>query len=182
MFFTLNGVNSPGSIALGGMKGFKRGNGWDKKKGKGTQGATLTRTTVPPVEGTITLNLINDADFAAYSTFVSQALAVDAKQQEALGLNVFHPAFQYLSPPLTSVVVEDYTIPEEVGGKRKYQVTIKLYEWQKPPPQSVVSTVTGNAPDKSPPPGPTPQDPRVVALQQQIKVLNQALDAAKGGR
>jgi hypothetical protein len=177
MFFTLNGINSPGTIALGGMKGFKRPTGWDKKKGKGTQGATLTLTTMPPAEGTITLNLISDEDFEAYALFVAQALAVDAKQQQAQGLNIYHPAFEYLQPPLTSVVVDDYTIPEEAGGKRKYQVHIKVTEWQKPPPTSVVSTVTGNKPDQAQP-GPTPQDPRIAALQAQIALLNQANRAA----
>lgn len=178
MFFTLNGVHSPGTIALGGMKGFKRNQGWDKKKGKGTQGATLTRTTIPPAEGTFTLNLITDDDFAAWANFVAQALAIDAKQQQEQGLNVYHPAFEYLSPALTTVVVEDYTIPMEHGGKRKYQVEIKLCEWQQPPPKSVVSTVAGSKPDQNPP-GPTPPDPRVAALQTQIGLLNQAIAAAR---
>jgi|SRR6185312_348093 len=178
MYFTLNGVHSPGTIALGGMKGFKRGTGWDIKKGKGTQGATLTLVSMPPIKGTITLNLIDDADFTAWLDFVTLVLAISPTQQQAQGLQIYHPAFQYLYPPLTNVVVEDWTIPEEHGGRRRYQVVITLLEWQKPPPASVVSTVAGSKPDQNPP-GPTPQDPRIAALQTQIGLLNQALAAAR---
>ena len=52
--FTLKGISSPGTIPKGGVKGFKRQTGWDKKKGKGTRGATLTLTSQPPVEGSFT--------------------------------------------------------------------------------------------------------------------------------
>ena len=180
MFFSLAGVPSPGSIALGGMKGFKRGTGWDIKKGKGTQGATLTLVTMPPIKGSITLNLIKPADFALMMSFATEVLGIDPKQQQAEGLNIYHPAFEYIVPPLTKVVVEDWTIPEEVGGKRKYQVVVQLLEWQKPPPASVVSTVSGSKPDQNPP-GPKPQDPRIVALQAQIGLLNSAIGAAKRG-
>lgn len=178
MFFTLNGVNSPGTIALGGMKGFKRETGWDEKKGKGTQGATLTLVSMPPIKGSITLNLINDGDFTAWLNFVTLVLAVSPTQQQAQGLQIFHPAFQYLYPPLTKVVIKHWTIPVEHGGKRKYQVEIEMIEWQEPLPKSVVSTVAGSKPDQNPP-GPTPQDPRVPALQTQIRLLNQAIAAAK---
>lgn len=178
MFFTLNGVNSPGTIALGGMKGFKREVGWDEKKGKGTQGATLTLVSMPPIKGSITLNLINDDDFFLWSVFVSTVLAITPKQQQAQGLKIYHPAFEFLAPPLTTVVVKHWTIPEEQGGKRKYQVHIEMIEWQQPPPTSVVSTVAGSKADQNPP-GPMPPDPRVVALQAQIGLLNQAIAAAR---
>jgi hypothetical protein len=179
MYFNLAGTNSPGTIALGGMKGFKRGTGWDVKKGKGTQGATLTLVTMPPIKGTITLNLVTDADFEAWYNFQSTVLGISPTQQKADGLNIFHPAFQYLTPQLTTVVVEDWTVPEEVGGKRKYQVVITLLEWQKPPAASVVSTVSGNKPDSTPFGPPPPPDPRTGALQAQIDGLNQAIKAAR---
>jgi hypothetical protein len=71
-------------------------------------------------------------------------------------------------------VVESYSTPEEVGGKRKYQVTIELLEWQPPPAASVVSTPSKTAPDQATGGGPTPQDPRIIALQKQLALLNQA--------
>lgn len=172
MYFTLNGVNSPGTIALGGVKGFKRATGWDIKKGKGTQGATLTLTTVPPVKGSFTLNLITDEDFANYDSFVSQVLSISPTQQQSQGLTIFYPGFGPIG--LTQVVVESYSTPEEVGGKRKYQVVIELLEWQPPPAASVVSTPSQTAPDKSGGGGPAPVDPRITALMTQIALLNQA--------
>ena len=170
--FTLGGETSPGTIALGGVKGFKRATSWDIKKGKGTQGATLTIKDIPPVEGSFTLNLVTDLDFARWDVFVTEVLSINPKQQETTGLTVFYPGFSSIG--LTQVVVKHYTVPEEVGGKRKYQVTIELIEWQPPPSTSVVSTVSGTAPDKGGGNAPPPPDPRVVALQAQIALLNQA--------
>jgi len=177
-YFTLTGVASPGTIALGGMKGFKRATGWDVVKGKGTQGATLKLVTMPPIKGSITLNLINNLDFADMNFFATQVLGISPTQQKAQGLNIYHPSFEFMSPPLTKVVVESWTIPEEVGGKRKYQVVIELLEWQQPPPASIVSTVAGSKADQNPP-GPTPPNPEREAKQQQIAMLNQAIAAAK---
>ena len=170
MFFTLAGFNSPGSIALGGIHGFKRETGWDIKKGKGTQGATLTLKDVPPVEGKIVLNLLTDEDFANYDIFVSKVLSISPTIQKAQGLTIFHPALASIG--LTQVVVKHYTAPRE-AGKRKYQVEIELLEWQPPPPQSVVSTADKTKPDGGGK-GPAPQDPRIAALQAQIAILNQA--------
>ena len=170
-YFTIAGYNSPGTIALGGMKGFKRETGWDIKKGKGTQGATLTLKDVPPVKGEITLNLITTADFVAWDLFVANVLTTNVKLQQQQGLGIYHPSF--VSIGLTQVVVSHYTAPEEVGGKRKYQVKIELLEWQPPPPASVVSTVANAKPDGSNK-GPAPQDPRIGQLQTQIKALQAA--------
>lgn len=168
MFFTLAGVNSPGTIALGGVHGFKRETGWDIKKGKGTQGATLTLKDVPPVEGKFILNLITDVDFANYDTFVLQVLSISPTIQKAQGLTIFYPALSSIG--LTQVVVKHYTAPHE-AGKRKYQVEIEILEWQPPPASSVVSTASATKPDGSAK-GPTPQDPRIAALQAQIAALN----------
>jgi hypothetical protein len=176
MRFTLNGVDSPGTIARDGVKGFKRETGWDIKKGKGTQGATLTRKSIPPVEGTFTLQLFTDPDFAAWDNFVARVLSIDPKVQEEQGLLLYYPGFSSIG--LTSVVVKHYTPPRHMG-KGMYHVEVELLEWQQPPPQSVVQTVNGTAPDKStagsPPP---PPDPRITALQAQIALLNQAHRAA----
>ena len=171
MFFTLLGVNSPGTIAPGGMKGFRRETGWDIKKGKGTIGATLTLKDMPPVKGSFELDLIGDADFVAYDDFVSKVLSIAPAIQKAQGLSVFYPGFSSIG--LTTVVVKHYTPPGQVGGKRKYRVEIELLEWQQPPPASAVSTVAGTKPDGAGK-GPPVQDPRIAALQAQIAALNQA--------
>lgn len=145
-FFKLGGVASPGTIPKNGIKGFKRETGWDKKKGKGTQGATLTLTSAPPCEGEITLQLFTTQDFTDWDVFVSSVLSTDTKSQQAAGLSIYHPAFSSIG--LTQVVIESYTPPEH-QGKGMYHVVIKLCEWQQPPATSVVSTVSTTVPDAS---------------------------------
>jgi len=174
-YFTIGGVNSPGSIPPDGIKGFKRETGWDVKKGKGTVGATLTLNGRPPCKGTIELDLITSADFAGYDNLIAQVLAVDAKAQQQTGFGIYHPAFTSIG--LTQVVVAYYTPPLPSGTKRKYRVTIEFIEWQPPPPVSAVSTPASAAPDGSSK-GPKPPSPERLAKQQQIKVLQYQLKAA----
>jgi hypothetical protein len=174
-YFLLCGVPSPGSIPRSGIKGFERETGWDKKKGKGLKGATLTLTSAPPVEGTITLQLIGpggfyywggpSTDFAQWDNFVSQALSITPEKQQAQGLAIFHP--QFASIGLTTVVVKKYGGPMHVGNGL-YQCWIEMIEWGPPPPVSVVSTASSKKPDQPDPDTTPPLDPREIALQQQI--------------
>lgn len=167
--FRLKGVLSPGTIPKGGIKGFKRATGWDIKKGKGSQGATLTLDEVPPVTGSITLQLFTDDDFIDWFDFVSDVLFTDAALQKSEGLTIFHPAFGAIA--LTTVVVKSFSAPEH-QGKGVYHVTIELLEWSSPPPTSVVSTPDSTAPDESDGDAPKPQDPRIASRQAQIALLN----------
>ena len=191
-YFTLASYPSPGIIIRGGVKGFKRETGWDKKAGKGSQGATLTLKTLPPCEGTITLALWRALrttsiagpgvtfasplppqfpgdqvdDFGNWDTFVENVLAIGPKEQVAEGLPISYPAF--CSIGLTKVVVEWYTAPEHIRGGL-YHVTIKLGEWQQPPPLSVVKTVSTTAPAlPAAGAGFLADSPRNVALKAQI--------------
>ena len=177
-YLVLNGVASPGSIPRGGVRGFKRRTGWDKKHGKGTQGATLTLTTVPPVDGEIAFQLVagfdaqgrNSTDFEDWDTFVKGALAIAPSKQQVQGLTIFYPAFSSIG--LTSVVVEDYSAPEHVG-KGLYIATIKLIEWQKPPAVSIVSTVAKTGATASTGPAKFVQPPDIQQRLDQIAMLQQ---------
>jgi hypothetical protein len=172
MYAMLGGVPTPGTIPRNGIKGFKRETGWDKKKGKGTQGATLTLTSQPPCEGSITLQLFTKDDFDNWDVFVLSILSIPAAKQKAQGLSVYHPQFASLG--LIAVVVKSYTGPEH-QGKGLYTATIELIEWNQPPPVSIVSTPPKVAPDKPDSNSTvTPPDPEIAALQQQIALLNQA--------
>lgn len=168
--FLLAGVQSPGVIPPGGTEGFERPTGWDKKAGKGAQGATLTLTTQPPAEGTFTLQLATAQDFTDWDTFVENVLSIAPAQQKASGLPIFYPEFSSIG--LTTVVVEHYTGPKHVG-KGMYHVKIKLIEWQPPPSTSVVSTVAHTEPDQSDDSQVTPPDPEIDALEAQLALLNQ---------
>jgi hypothetical protein len=168
----IGGLTTPGTIPRGGIRGFKRETGWDKKLGKGTQGATLTLKTMPPVEGEVTLQLFTDQDFADWDQFVSDVLSIQPAKQSAKGLPIYYPGFSSIA--LTTVVIKDYTGPEH-QGKGMYHVKIQLLEWQQPPPKSIVSTVKGAI--TLPAITIVGQDPEVAQLEQQVaaeRALKQA--------
>ena len=178
-YIVLNGIPSPGSIPRGGVRGFKRKTGWDKKKGKGQKGATLTLTTAPPVDGEIAFQLVAgfdaqgrpSTDFEDWDTFVKGALAIVPEKQAAQGLPISYPGFASIG--LVAVVVEDYSAPEHVG-KGLYIATIKLCEWQKPPPVSIVSTVAKTGAAAQTGPAKFVQPPDIQQRLDQIAMLNQA--------
>ncbi len=171
--FTLKGISSPGTIAKGGHKGFKRETGWDVKKGKGTKGATLTLTSQPPAKGSFTLQLFTTQDFADWDAFVLNVLSIDPEIQKATGLAIYYPGLSSIG--VTEVVVAHYTAPEHMG-KGMYHVTIDLVEWSQPPPANVTSTPDSTSPDADPT-TPPQVDPRIAALQAQIALLNKAAAA-----
>jgi hypothetical protein len=173
IYFLLSGVQSPGTIARNGIKGFKRETGWDVKAGKGVRGATLTLKNMPPCEGSIVLQLVTAADFTAWDAFVSAVLAIPIESQQADGLSIFYP--QFASIGLTTVVVKHFTGPE-YQGKGLYHATIEIIEWSPPPNVSIVATVASTSPDQpdSDSSTPPPEDPRIVALQAQIAAASQA--------
>ena len=194
LYFRLLGSVSPGTIARGGVKGFKRETGWDIKKGKGTAGATLTLKDRPPCEGSITLQLVGPGgmyafgrtaaiggagdqsnqgaqfsnDFSEWDQFVANVLSINPLIQQGLGgLAIYYPGLASIG--LTAVVVKHYTGLEHVG-KGLYHATIEMIEYGPPPAKSVVQTPASLSPDN---PGdgstaPAPQDPRIAALQQAI--------------
>jgi hypothetical protein len=172
----LQGVNCPGTIQRGGVRGFKRETGWDIKKGKGTAGATLTLRTLPPVEGTITNQLVTQEDFAAWDTFVEQVLSISVASQQAEGLSIYYPQFSSIG--LRTVVVKDYVGPEH-QGKGLYHVSVSLIEWFPPPAVSVVATVSTTAQDEDVENDNAPEavNPQIAALQAQIAQVSQAVNA-----
>ena len=169
LHFVLCGVSSPGTIAPDGIRGFKRETGWDEKAGKGTQGATLTLKTIPPTRGSILLQLVTPADFAAWDAFVLAALAIPTAKQQAQGLDIYYPAFSSIG--LSKVVVKNYEPPKR-KPKLLYVAEIELIEWQQPPPVSVVATVAKTKPDQDASSTFT-QPPDIAAKQAQLALLRQ---------
>lgn len=171
-YFTLQGVSSPGTIPRGGVKGFKRSITWDKKMGKGTEGATLTQVGIPPVKGSFVLQLIAgfdnvgqpSQDFANWDAFVQRVLSTSPKQQIAQGLSIGYPGLASIG--LSLVVVESYSGPEH-QGKNLYHCTIELVEWQQPPPKPIVKTVSQSAANLASLQFSPVEDPRVTAARQE---------------
>ena len=174
----LGGVKTPGTIPVGGLRGFKRETGWDVKKGKGTKGATLTLKDQPPVEGTVICQLTTAQDFADWDDFVANVLDTDPETQQAEGLSWYYPG--HVSISLSVVVIKHYT-GIEYQGRGMYHGTFEIIEWGPPPAKSIVQTPAQEKPDANDPDTPpAPEDPRLVALQAQLKAAEAA--AAAGGK
>lgn len=184
LYIVLAGMNSPGTIPRGGVKGFARETGWDIKMGKGVKGATLTLKTQPPCEGSIIFQLIgpggfyNDGtpsiDFALWDTFAANVLAIPVTQQQSQGLAIYYPQFSSIN--LNFVVVKKFAGPEHIG-KGLYHARIELIEWSTPPAVSIVSTPSSAKPDAPDTDVPAPVDPRITALQAQIAAASGAAAA-----
>jgi hypothetical protein len=170
--FQLGGVTCPGTIPVGGVKGFRRETGWDIKKGKGVSGATLTLVTRPPIEGTITMQLVTPGDFDDWDAFVAAVLSTSERDQQQNGLSIWYP--QFASIGLTSVVIKNYTGPE-YKGRGMYHTSVELIEWFQPPPVSNVATVATQAPDQSNEDNLPPQeDPELTAAKLNFAAAYQA--------
>jgi hypothetical protein len=137
------GHQSPGVCFL---SGFKREQVFDKKKGKGTKGNTLTYVQGPSVEGTIKFLLWDNGTgatghnhFAEWDAFVP-FLQYDPTKKKVQAIDLFHPALAAISA--TSFVCEEIGACEQEGepGQQLYSITIKLCEYYPPSKSSAVGT------------------------------------------
>lgn len=134
------GVASPGNIPLpSGISGWKRSQKFDAKAGKGTTGATLTRTEEPLAEGSFTFELWLDRHAADWAAWLA-IFRYDATKKTGQSVAVYHPALASLQPPVTDVVMTDHTpiIPDSRG---RAEVTITLKETR--PSKAVGSSTAG---------------------------------------
>jgi hypothetical protein len=176
MTYMFGGVMSPGTIPVGGIKGFRRETGWDIKKGKGTRGATLTLKDMPPCEGSILSQLFTEQDIGYWDDFVAAILSIPVTQQQADGIAIYHPSFVAIQ--LTAVVVKHF-LPIEYMGKGMYHAGVELIEWHQPPPVSIVKTVSAVKPDLPGGDAPPQQSPRNAQRFAQIAATEAAAAAAE---
>lgn len=174
MFVVIAGTVSPGVIAPDGIHGFERETGWDKKKGKGTQGATLTLTTYPPAEGSIDFQLWLPEHFTQWKAFRSLLKYTTAKATPtaADALNIYHPSLADIN---LSQVVTAKVSPAMHKGRGLYIISVDFIEWLPPPAISVVSTTTSARTDNK---GATPGSPTDPIGDAQQKLIGQLLDQA----
>jgi hypothetical protein len=170
----VGGIQSPGVCFL---SGFKRTHDFDKKSGKGTEGATLTFTRKPPVEGEVKFLLWDDGSltggpnqFALWGTFVQQ-LKYDPTKTSVTAVDVYHPALAFINA--TSFVCTAIGAVELEGepGQQLYSITIRLCEYAPPPKLSAVSTPQTAKTNGSGTTAGTPTDPIADAQQAQIAAL-----------
>lgn len=177
-FIKIANTTSPGVIAIDGIRGFERETAWDKKKGKGVKGATLTLTQYPPAEGSIEFLLWEATHFKEWVEFrkllkystdkaSGNATAADA-------FDIYHPA---LADVGISQVVTHKISPIYHRGRGLYTITVDLIEWTPPPPVSVIGTTASSKPiDKNSSPG---KQPDAVANAQAELAAAQAANAAQ---
>lgn len=165
-YVTIAGVNSPGVIAPGGITGFERQTEWDKKKGKGTGGATLTLVQFPPCEGSIEFLLWLPEHWTQWVDF-RKALKFTVQAKADNAVSIYHPSLVDIN--LSTVVVAKISPITQKGSSRLYSCTVEFIEWIPPPKKSVVKTPSkGSTSAKTPG---APSDPIADAQQREIAAL-----------
>jgi hypothetical protein len=134
----IGNVASPGVCTI---DGFDREYGWDVKKGKGTAGATLTQTTTPPAEGTVTFELWDDGHFREWAEFRPLLKYDPAKKRNQQAISIYHPSLADLD--IASVVTKKISPIKHLGGGR-YQVKVEFIEFFPVPKVAAVSTPTSS--------------------------------------
>jgi hypothetical protein len=86
--FSIVGTLSPGKCKFGKVK---RKYQWDKKKGKGSKGESLTFTQIPSVEVSVTLEFWTAAHFREWDEFLP-LLKFDPTKKTVTAIEIYHPA------------------------------------------------------------------------------------------
>lgn len=171
-YIFLNGQQSPGYCKI---SGFKRGNKWDIKRGKGAQGQNPTYTNKPECAGEITFYLWTETHFVQWETFRPLFLYDPTKTKTLQAVQIDHPSLADLD--IKRVVTQDLS-PIYDDGAGLYHCTANLMEFTPPPKDSAVSSPSAakpNNPIAGAPLPPSPQDP----MQQKIADLWQTFTTQK---
>jgi hypothetical protein len=135
-------VPSPGYCT---WSGWARKLELDKKKGKGTKGATSTVSQEPPAEGSFEFFIWDDGSlgtgrnhFEDWENF-SALLKHDPSKKEVTALGVFHPALDAID--VRSVICEEIGAPEPKGDGM-WSVQCKFSEYLPASAKNITSTAT----------------------------------------
>lgn len=134
------GQQCPGYCEL---SGFERKWKWDRKKGKGAQGATSTYTGVEPVEGEIIFYLWSGLHFQEWESFRSLFKYDPTKQPSLTGtqaVDIYHASLADIG--IKSVVCESISPIRHVGSNL-FECRVKLLEYIPAPKASAVATPSG---------------------------------------
>lgn len=164
------GVASPGYCVV---SEFKRKHEWDKKKGKGIYGSTITFVGRPAAQGSIKFFLSTGQDFIDWDAFRPLFL-YDPTKQTIQAVSIYHPSLDDIK--IKSVVTESIgNIIHE--GSNLYSCTVDFIEFFPPPPQVAVGSPSqanaGNGVNGvNGPKPPSPTDPlqiKIAALYAQLQ-------------
>ncbi len=176
IYFKITSQNSPGAIPKNGMRGFDRETGWDMQKGKGTAGAKLILTNMPPAKGSFALQLWTREHFDEWHLFRTLLKYTPGRKPgsatAADAVDIYYPALAGLD---INSVVTDKISPERHMGNGLYIVTIDFIEWRNPPPLSIVATTSQSKVDsnlKKPGDKPNPYGDRPEQLKRALEAFH----------
>lgn len=164
-------VLSPGLCTI---SGFKRKHDFDRKKGKGSAGETITFVQLPAAEGTLTFTFWDRESYNAWPAF-APLFKYNPAKKEPTPIDIFHPWLAEID--IASVVATSVSAREH-KGKGRYEVTVDLLEYRPPPAKSIVSTPTGSKSNAVPAPG-VGSNPDPIADAQQKEIARLLAEAQK---
>ncbi len=165
----IGGKISPGICKI---SGFERKYGWDKKKGSGVKGSTLTLNEYPPAEGTITFFLWEPSHFDEWRIW-SREFMYDGTKKAVNAVDIYNQSLEVVG--ITRVVCSSVS-PWTNSGKGLYSVTVGFIEYNPPPKKSASNTPNSSKSTT----GKTPGDPDLDARMAQIAENNRLIRAARG--
>ena len=130
----IGGVTSPGLAEWSTVP--KRAYTWDKKKGKGTKGETLTFVQIPASNGKVTFKLWTDEHFTAWDAF-RPLFKYDPTKKTVEAIEIYHPCCAEIE--LHSVVTESLSATKH-EGKGLYTIEWEFSEYFPPDKTSATST------------------------------------------
>jgi hypothetical protein len=141
--------------------------GWDVKKGKGADGATLTHTGRQLAKFKARFQLWTPAHFFAWAAWSEILKYEPTKGRPVTALDIFHPALVAID--VSSVIVVNLGAPTH-KGKGLYEATVEFLEYRPPPPVKATATPSQSSPDGDLPDKPV-QPPDVVFRQNTVRQL-----------
>jgi hypothetical protein len=144
--FSIGGVTSPG---LAKIDKVARKHDFDRKKGKGTQGETITFVQKPAAEFKVTISLWTDQHFADWQAFMP-LLKYDPTKKTIQAIEIYHPALAALE--IHSVVCASLGgVHHE--GKGLFTVEIDFLEYFPAQKTNATGTPNGSKQNEGPPHG-----------------------------
>lgn len=126
------------------VSGFVRENDFDVKNAPGTEGATSTYRGNKLAEGKIVLYVWTSEHWAALVDFLP-LFRFDPSAKSGQAIDIWHPSFDVLDPPLRAMVVKKIGVPERSkDGDSLYTVTIECLEYRPPKKKNATSTPKGS--------------------------------------
>jgi hypothetical protein len=144
----LGGVTSPGKVTL---SGHDRKIGWKVNEAQGQAGATMSRTSEPPVEFTASFYLADAEDIDAWPAF-DGLIRSTVSGPKPKALDIYHP--DLVTNRIVSIVLSSFggVVHDGKGGQT---IAVKLQEYR--PPKAAAGTPLGSK-SKGPDPNQAAKD------------------------